>query len=434
MLACNYVTSMFTPATAISEPFIPSTCQGIAPATIQPDIALARPTPVIQANPEISRDLQLKVFNDVVSVIDEVYVYSDYNGNDWSAIAAKYRGKIESGLSTENFYSEMQSMITELGDEHSSFQSPADVATDEAEMSGNNDFVGVGVTVQPQLEKNQITILSVFSNSPAEQGGLKAHDSILAVDGLPIVENGESRVYLLRGPECSATVLTIKSPGEQPRDVMFIRQRIQSPQLIDARLVPTTDGSKVGYIFIPTFNDETIPQQIEDALNSFGTLDGLILDNRFNGGGISEVLEATLSFFTSGNLGEFVSRKDANSLQISANPIQNSQEVPLVVLVSEETASFGEVFSGVLQDSGRARIAGQTSPGNVEALSGYDFDDGSRLWIAEFTFIPSVSQADWEETGIVPDLEAYADWDTFIFETDPVVEAALSLLGRERSK
>ncbi|MBL8079672.1 MAG: PDZ domain-containing protein [Anaerolineales bacterium] len=433
MLSCNYVTSMFTAdtATMVPEPVNASKCVNIAPATIPPSIALIQPTPIIQANPEISRDLQLKVFNNVAAVVSDVYVYPDFNGNSWEEITKKYRAKIESGILTESFYSEMQAMIDELGDHHSSFQSPADVAKDEAEMSGNNDFVGVGMMLHYQFDKNQASVVSVFPNSPAERGGLKVHDSILAVDGLPIIDNGESRSYLVRGPECSATVLTIKSPGQEPRDVTFIREHIQSPMVIDVRLVPTTDGSKIGYIFIPTFNDETIPQQIEDALNNFGPLDGLILDNRFNSGGTDRVLESTLGFFTSGNLGKFASRNDSEPLQITAKPVQNSQDVPLIVLVSEETISFGEIFAGVLQDSGRAQIVGQTSLGNVEVLNSYDFDDGSRLWIAEFTFLPSVSQANWEETGIIPDQEAYEDWDTFVFETDPVVKAAASLLGHE---
>ena len=443
MLACNFVTSRLTPSTATPVPtltatlepltpaYIPSSCQNIALATISPAMALAQPTPELQANPEISQDLQQKVFDDVVDVIEQVYIYPDFNGNDWPAMVSKYRAKIDAGLDTENFYSEMQSMITELGDEHSSFESPVDVAVSEADLAGNNDFVGVGIYVLPQLDKDQASIISVFPDSPAEYSGLKAHDNILAVDGLPIIDNGKSYIYLARGPECSATVLTIKSPGQESRDVMLVRQRIQSSLLIDARLVPTTDGSRIGYIFIPTFFDQMIPQQIEDALNDFGPLDGLILDNRLNGGGSSDVIEPILSFFTSGNLGQFVSRKDSRPLQISANPIQNSQDVPLIVLVSEETVSFGEVFAGVLRDSERAKIVGQTSLGNVEILHGYDFDDGSRIWIAEETFDPSISHANWEESGIIPDVEAHADWDTFIFDTDPSVAAALSLLGHK---
>lgn len=444
MLACNFVTSKLNPPTAtplaptltatvdaLAPAYIPASCQNIAPATISPATALAQPTPLVQANPEISKEIQQKVFEEVVEVIDEVYLYPDFNGNDWPAIVSKYRARIAEGLDTESFYSEVQSMITELGDDHSGFESPMDVAAAEADLAGSNKYVGVGMYVLPQLDKNQAAIISVFPDSPAEYGGLKAHDTILAIDGHPIVENGENFTYLARGPECSATILTVKSPGQQPREVILLREPIQSPLLIDARLVPTTDGSRIGYIFIPTFYDQTIPDQIEDALNDFGPLDGLILDNRLNGGGSSDVLEPILAFFASGNLGQFVSRKDSSPLQISANPIQNSQDVPLIVLVSEETVSFGEVFSGALGDIGRAQIVGQTSLGNVEILHGYDFEDGSRLWIAEDTFDPPVSDENWEETGIIPDVEAHADWDTFIFETDPAIAASLSLLGHE---
>ncbi len=443
MLACNFVTNRLAPSTATPAPtftstlqpltpaYIPSSCQNTALATVSPATALVQPASELQANPEISQDLQRKVFDDVVHTIEQVYVYPDFNGKDWPSIVSKYRARIDAGLDTASFYTAMQEMITELGDEHSFFESPLDVAVSEADLAGNNEFVGVGIYVLPQLEKNQATVISVFPGSPAEYGGLKPHDTLLAVDGLVVADNGESYVFLARGPECSATIFTVKSPGQEPRDVMFVRQRIQGSLLIDARLVPTDDGSRIGYIFIPTFFDQTIPGQIEDALNNFGPLDGLILDNRLNGGGSSTVVEPILAFFTSGSLGQFVSREDSRPLQISANPIQNSQDVPLVVLVSEETASFGEIFSGLLKDSGRAKIVGQTSPGNVETLHGYDFEDGSRIWIAEETFTPSVSHANWEETGIIPDVEAHADWDTFIFETDPAVAAALALFGQK---
>jgi len=437
-LACNFVTSRFAQSTEIPEApapaYIPANCQNIALATVSPAASLIQPTPQLQANPEISQDLQQKIFDEVVDTIQRVYVYPDFNGKDWPAIVSTHRAKIASGLDTENFYTEMQLMLTELGDEHSQFESPVEVAISEADLAGTNDFVGVGILALPEVDKNLVSIISIYPDSPAEHGGLKAHDSILVVDGLPIVKNGESYIYLVRGPECSATILTVKSPGQEPREVMLVRQRIQSSQLIDARLVPTTDGSRIGYIFIPTFYDQTIPKQIEDALNNFGALDGLILDNRLNSGGSSSVVEPILAFFTSGRLGQFVSRKDSRPLHISANPIQNSQDVPLIVLVSEETVSFGEIFSGVLKDSGRAKIAGQTSLGNVEVLHGYDFDDGSRIWIAEETFDPSISHANWEKTGIIPDLKAPGDWDTFIFDTDPAVAAALTLLGHKQAK
>lgn len=438
-LACSSVSRIY-PSTPTASPqppaptatpsvYIPQACLNIPLATVPAATALAEPTPVIQANPEVASDLQIKVFEEVVGVIEDVYVYQDFNGRDWPEMVSRYRGRIQAGLNTKEFYAAMQEMVLELGDEHSWLESPVEVAASDAELSGTNEFVGIGVYFLPMIEKNRISVISVFPDSPAANGGLKPHDSILSVDGMPIAESGNDHSYLVRGPECSATVLTVQTPGEGPREMTFVRQRIQSPYVIEAYLVPTSDGSRVGYIFIPTFFDETVPGQIANALESFGTLDGLILDNRMNSGGSSSVVEPILSYFVSGTLGEFASRKDSRPLAVESDPIQNSQTVPIVVLVSEETVSFGEIFSGALRDVGRARIVGQPTLGNVEVLHGYNLPDGSRLWIAEETFIPANSNVGWEETGIIPDVEAYADWDTFTSENDPTIAAAVTLLG-----
>ena len=109
--------------------------------------------------------------------------------------------------------------------------------------------------------------------------------------------------------------------------------------------------------------------------------------------------------------------------------VGGSQRVPLVILVGRETASFAEVFSGVLREVGRARIVGRTTPGNIETTWGYDFEDGSRAWIAQETFRPP-SGTNWEEAGIVPDVEIPLDWDEFTVEDDPQLNAALDLLRR----
>jgi carboxyl-terminal processing protease len=411
--------------------YIPPSCKGKPVATIPVATTVAKPTSSISTNPEISKTEQLKVFDALTKKIDSVYLYPDFNGLDWKSIVAKYRAKINAGVDTETFYRNTEAFMGELGDEHSSFLSPVEVKASNAELGGHNDYVGIGVYIRPMPEKGRTTLLSILPDSSAEHGGLKPHDSILAIDGVPIAENGIDYSLRVRGPECSAVTLRIQSPGEQPRDQTFIRYHITGGISILARLVTTTDGSRIGYILIPSFFDDTIPKQIKKALQDFGDLDGLILDNRMNGGGSSSVVYPIFGYFTSGTIGHFVSRTSTDPLTITADPVGNSQEVPLVVLVGTDTVSFGEIFSGALQDLGRAKVVGQTTLGNVETLNGYNFDDGSQAWIATDRFDPLNSHADWEKTGIIPDVEAYADWDTFTFETDPSVAAAVKLLGHK---
>ncbi len=447
LLSCNYVTQMIAPPTATPLPtststpttspsptptllipaFIPSQCSASPLATLSPDIA-AQANSEIETNPDVSQREQLRILRQIGDIVTDVYVYPDFNGKDWNEIESRYKARIEAGLDTESFYREMRSMIAELEDDHSAFITPLEVAQDEAELKGEIQFVGIGVYGWPNFEKGQLTVISTFPGSPAEYAGIQSHDSILLVDGLPIIEETGTR---MRGPECSAVVLDVQSPGESPRDVMLVRSNVDGNVPIDARLVPTTDGSKIGYIFIPSFFDETLPPQIESALNNFGQLDGLILDVRLNGGGSSSVIYPILSFFTDGRLGEFISRDESHPLIIDKNPVQNSQTVPLVVMVSQDTVSFGEIFAGIMKDARGARVTGETSLGNVEILRGYDFEDGSVLWIASEKFDSAFSDDDWEETGIIPDVQAYAPWETFYFDTDPSVAAAVELLGHK---
>ena len=444
MLSCNFVTQMVFPPTAtptasptatqtftptpkpLQPAYFPPECTAVPLATLPSDQAL-QVTPEFGID-EVPQEEQLSILRELGEVVKAIYVYPDYNGKDWNEIEARYRAKIEAGLDTQSFYNEMSAMIEELGDEHSFFLSPIEVAESEAELRGDVEFVGVGIYGQTDLERGHMIVVSTFPGSPAEYGGIQHHDSILRVDGQAIEEEFSER---LRGPQCSAVVLTVQSPGEAPRDVMLIRYAIHGNIPIEARLVATNDGSKIGYIFIPSFFDETLPGQIENALNEFGPLDGLILDLRMNGGGSSSVAYPIMEYFIQGMLGQFVSRADSRTLEIDANEIQNSQTVPLIVMVSEDTVSFGEIFAGVLQDAGRAQIVGETSLGNVEVLHGYNFEDGSQVWLAAERFTSAFSDANWEETGIIPDVQAFAEWDTFYFETDPSIAAAVNLLGHQ---
>lgn len=425
------------PSTLTATPFpasayIPPECQNQALATVPAETVVAEPTQSPETNPPLSKTEQLKVFDELTATISQVYLYPDFHGLDWPGTVKKYRTEIENGLDTQAFYLEMGNLVTALGDNHSQFQSPAEVAAANAELAGKQDYVGIGTVVDPLLDKGRFTILSVFPNSAAAHSGLKPHDSLIAVDGIPLVQNGQPYSQRIRGPECSVARITVQSPGEGPRDVVLVRYKVTSSEHIEAHLVKTTDGSRIGYISIPTFFDETIPDQIEQALKDFGPLDGLILDNRWNGGGAVTIGASVLSFFTSGTVGQFVGQTDKRPFQIDANPINNSKSVPLVVLVGGETASFGELFAGILQDEGRAKVVGQNSMGVVEILSPYNFDDGSQAYIAHERFDPTHSHANWEGHGITPDATSpSADWDTFTFDNDPAITASLAVLGHQ---
>ncbi|MGD9099025.1 MAG: S41 family peptidase [Anaerolineae bacterium] len=404
-------------------------------ATLAPTAMALSPTATATLAPTLSQAItdettarQLRVFTHLWESVRDLYVYPDFNGLDWDDVQQRYRARIEAGVDDKAFYQAMREMIDELGDEHSVFNSPQEVAEEEKDLLGQLDYVGIGIYVTTLPDEDHAVLLQVFPGSPAEQAGMLPHDRILAVEGQPVIdEQGYDQLDLLIGSIGSEVRVTVQTPGQEPRELLTTRARIQAQLPVDARRLPGTD---VGYILVPTFWDLTIADRVRQALEGLleqGELAGLIVDMRINGGGVDVALTDTLALFTQGEQGAFVNHNDARSLFIQADPVGNSQELPLVVLVGRETQSFGEVFSGVLQESGRALLVGRTTTGNVETLWNVDLEDGSRAWIAAETFRPP-SGADWEENGIVPDVEIPLDWDDFTSQQDPQLQAALDWL------
>mgnify|MGYP001156074002 FL=1 len=443
LLACSLPVQTEIPSTSQSRPTIiwPSATPSptiTATATPEPSptptlTPVATETPLVTATltpTTLPISLQLQVFEDIWQVINDGYVYPDFNGVDWDAVRTEFRQRIEAGLDNADFYMAMYEMITRLGDEHSFYLSPEAVAEQEANYAGQHDYVGIGILVSAVPERNRAVILSVFPGSPAEAVGLQPRDAILSVDGTPILDEEGYLRDIVRGPEDTTITLVIQTPEQEERQISVTRHRITGAVPVPFSVITSEAGLRIGYILIVTFDDSTVDEQVGDALRAMtaeAPLDGLIIDNRMNGGGSNTVVEPILGYFTGGIMGHFVSRQDERPLTIHANEINGSQEIPLVVLVGSGSASFGEIFSGVLQDSGRAYIIGTNTGGNVEILWGYDFDDGSQMWLASETFRPYYHpEQNWEADGIVPDEIVPGEFDEHSLENDPPVIAAIT--------
>lgn len=412
-----------TPTATVTAPPLPSATPSPAPTLT--------PTRVIDP---LAMERQLAVFEELWGIVSTNYLYPDFNGLDWIAVQVEYRQRIEAGLSDQDFYLAMGEMIFRLGDDHSTYLSPQEAIEDDQIRRGEVDYVGIGVRSLPVPEKQSLAVLLVYPGSPAEQAGLKMHDNILQVDGQPVIDAEGVRQNLLRGPEGTTIQVTVQTPGEAPRTVAITRQRVGGALPVPYSVLTTPQGKRIGYIFMSSFADTSLDESIDQALRSMTAevpLDGLILDNRFNPGGASDVLLDTMNYFASGLMGYIVDRQNDNPLQVPGVDVGGSQTLPLVVLVGKGTASFGEVFAGVLKNIGRATLMGEQTDGNVEILSIFNLSDGSRAQIATFSFRPpNPTDQDWEQSGIIPDVSISSAWEEITQATDPVILAALDFFDR----
>lgn len=397
--------------------------------TETPVLVQESPTPTIQPT-QMAQALQLDVFESLWNAVHDTYLYPDFNGLDWDAIRVEYRQKIEAGLSNYDFYSAMKEMIDRLGDNHSAYLTPEEVAAERAVYLGQQDYVGIGILSSAVPERSRALVLVVFPGSPAEEAGILPRDSILTVNGESILDEDGYMKNLIRGPQGTQVIIEVQTPGQDSRLLTITRQPIRGTMPLPNTVLTTPGGKRIGYIFIWGFQDSTFPETFAEILREMTAdkpLDGLIIDGRNNSGGANTVVEPILANFTHGTVGYFFNRQSERPLDLGEGvDIGNSQSMPLVVIVGTGTYSFGEIFAGILQDMGRAYLIGETTNGIVETLHSYGFQDGSRAWIANEAFRPlNHPDTTWEKVGVTPDLFIQSNLDEYQIQDDPAVLAGL---------
>lgn len=381
-------------------------------------------TPIATLMPQSAR---LDLFEQVWETVRDNYVYEDFRGADWDALRDEYEPLVRDAASAGEFYTTVDEMIGELGDDHSRYVSPWEADEEDDLMNGNANYVGVGIF--SKHDEGEIQIVYVFPDSPAEEGGLQRRDVITAVDGIPIMPEDED-LSRIRGPEGSTVTLTVRSPGQEPRDIELVRRPISGKVLPTSRRLEA--DSSVGYVIVPSFDPGDMDEQVSDELaklvESEEPLAGVIIDLRGNGGGLLDSMERVVGQFMTGEAGIYASRgRDRLMIPPRGSMYEDLVDVPLVLLVDDGSESASEMMAGALQYAGRALVVGVPTAGNTETVFPYDFQDGSRLWVAEEGFqLPDGSTL--EGTGVIPDEEIDVDWTEYAESDDPHILRAIELI------
>lgn len=385
----------------------------------------------------VADELRLQIFDEVWELVNERYLYEDFNGVDWQAVRDELRPQVEAAATPEAFYGLMRELIDRLDDDHSRFESPQDVAAQQAEFAGELKYGGIGAVIRDVDEGG--LIISVATGGPADQAGLLPRDLVLAVNGLPFNDpdafGPAGPIGIVRGEPGTSVRLTIRSPGGAPREVEVVRAVIDQ-DVFNQVTGERVRGTNVGLVVIPSFYvdelDTKVRTAIEDLLVS-GDLDGLILDVRSNSGGYVHLMRNTIGLFhDGGSIGSTSGRSDSEEQVIPAGrTIAALAGVPITVLISEDSASAAEMFAAGMQVLGRARIVGTPSAGNTENLYSYSFDDGSRLLMAQVAYrMPDGTLI--EGRGVIPDREVAVEWWRYDPADDPQVLAAIEEIRQGR--
>ena len=253
------------------------------------------------------------------------------------------------------------------------------------------DFVGVGILIRHN-DKRELMVQNPLEGSPASRAGVEEKDRIVSVDGVPTTGWSLNRaVDEITGPRGEEVVLTIDREGEEKQiDLPIVRDRIKIRSVngwyktaLEEDGTPEWDWfideeDGIGYIRLTSFNDESYEDFLSAVkeMRDLRPLEGLVLDLRFNPGGLLDSAIRFSNHFV--DEGRIVSCEDRDGRTVWDRPARGEaplKDLPLVVLVNQGSASASEIVSGCLQAHAAAVVVGERTFGKGSVQTVHDVTD-----------------------------------------------------------
>lgn len=300
----------------------------------------------------------------------------------------------------------------------------------ELNTSNEGSYVGIGAVLQKD-DDGGAKVVQLYEGGPGEQAGLKTGDVIKAIDGTDVTEKETSDIAsMVRDSEKDSVTLTIQRENEEKTQDIKVEIRDVEIQTVSHEML----SGDTGYIRVSEFSEVTSDQYKKafSDLKSQG-MKKLVVDLRDNPGGFLNTVCDILRQILPEGLIVYTEDKNGNWEEETCDG-KNELDIPLAVLVNENSASASEIFAGAVKDYGTGTIVGTTTYGKGVVQTIQPLTDGSavKITIAKY-FTPKGN--DINKKGITPDVDAelsgdITDWAELTHEEDTQLQTALKELGQ----
>jgi carboxyl-terminal processing protease len=282
--------------------------------------------------------------------------------------------------------SAIEGMLQNL-DPHSSFFNTTQQRVLRRQIEGRLEGIGVQVDIDPETAR--LRVIAPMPGTPAYDAGILAGDQITEIDGQSAEGmSPDKAAEVLRGRPGTEVKLTVVHEGsDEPATLTMNRAIIELPSVLGDRRKPDDrwdfmldKDKKIGYLRITTFMQNTA-EELKAALDQLKEegATGLIIDLRDNPGGMLSSVVEICDLFLPG--GEIVSTKGRNTLpkRYEARKDAPYEDLPLVVLINQYSASASEIFAAAMQDHKRAAVVGQRSYGKGSVQNLIELEGGNSV-------------------------------------------------------
>ena len=263
-------------------------------------------------------------------------------------------------------------MVAGVGDRYTYYMS--EEMLDQYLENANGNFDGVGIEVYTNQE-GEVVISRVMEGQPAELAGLQEGDVIVGVDGEDMRGKLLNDVAAkIRGKAGTAVTIEVFRKNTEETLKMTMNRAVVEMESVDSRMMK----GNIGYISITGFKENTYEQfkASLDALMEQG-MQGLILDLRDNPGGlVKSVYHIGEELLPEGTM-VYTLDKDGKRDDLKCD--DKYLDIPLAVLVNENSASASEILAGAVKDTGRGTLVGMQTFGKGLVQRLFTLPDGSGL-------------------------------------------------------
>lgn len=354
---------------------------------------------------------------DIVDKVDELtnymdlYYYEDYDVQD-----------VQDGL--------LKGVVSGLGDKYSVYYTAEEYKDQQLSTSGT--YYGIGAALAQDKDTMQVTITKIYEGTPSEEAGLKKDDVIVSADGTDATSMELTDfVKLIRGEEGTTVHLEIYRPStEETLEFDVERKNVELPSVSSQML-----ENNIGYIQISEFQSKTA-EQFESALSSLKDqgAQSLIVDVRGNGGGLVDSVVAILDDILPEGTVVYTEDKYGNRQDYTSSG-DTYLDMPIAVLVDQNSASASEIFAGAIKDYNYGTLIGTKTFGKgiVQTVFSLPEGDAIKITTAKY-FTPDGNYI--HGVGIEPDIELEYQFmgdenDEYSVDFDNQIQKAIEVLSKQ---
>lgn len=276
--------------------------------------------------------------------------------------------------------------------------------------SSKGDFVGIGITVIFDKEKDEILVTSVMDNSPGKRAGIQTGDVITAVDGVAYTGSQMTEaVNKIKGVDLDKSVENTPVEVTVKRGTKHINLTVTRERIHEDTVTFSLKDDKIGYVKISGFNN-TMSQKEPSTDKEFNKavteltekgMEKLIIDLRDNGGGDLQVVSNVIDTIVPEGLIMYYEDKQGNRTEMKSD--KDEMTLPIVVLVNGSSASAAELMTGALRDYKKATVIGTKTYGKGVMQNVVGFSDGSGMTVTVAKYYTPLGTC-VEGQGITPDI------------------------------